>query len=291
MSAAPHAGERVRVGGVSRRAVLQAGVDHGERAVDAPATSARDRARSRPPAGGEAQLAVARARDDALAGSVVRRRARATARGRRPRSRARAPRPRRASRRARSRAARRPSRRAGRGRRRSAAPAQRDPPPSEERAGPSTPSSASSSCSAIVSVTGACEWSAITITACSARNSLDAAGGVHHARELQVGLGDRLDLRVGPVLVRVPVVVRQRQQQEVEQVVLDQVGGHAAGVAVAHARHAQARAAAGAPRGEDVGVEQLARAHHRSGACSAEATRVSAVSRWGSWRWRPRYIR
>ena len=74
------------------------------------------------------------------------------------------------------------------------------------------------------SVTGACEWSAIAITACSARNSSTPAGGVHHARELQVGLGDRLHLGVGAVLVRVPVVVGEREQQEVEQVVLDQVG-------------------------------------------------------------------
>ena len=37
---------------------------------------------------------------------------------------------------------------------------------------------------------------------------LDAPAGVHDARQLQVGLGDRLDLGVGPVLVRVPVVVR-----------------------------------------------------------------------------------
>ena len=44
---------------------------------------------------------------------------------------------------------------------------------------------------------------------------------------------------------------------------LDQVGGHAAGVAVAHAGHPQVGAAAGALGGEHVGVEQLAGAHHR----------------------------
>ena len=52
-----------------------------------------------------------------------------------------------------------------------------------------------------------------------------------------------VDLGVRAVLVRVRVVVGQRQQQEVEQVVLDQVGADAAGVLVAHAR--QARAASG----------------------------------------------
>ncbi len=131
-----------------------------------------------------------------------------------------------------------------------------------ERGGASTSSSASSSCSAIVAVTGACEWSAIAITACSREELVDAAGGLADARELQVGLRDRLQLRLGTALVRVPVVVGQRQQQEVEQVVLDEVAGDAAGVAVAHAGHAERGAAAGLARGEDVGVEQLARPHH-----------------------------
>ena len=129
--------------------------------------------------------------------------------------------------------------------------------------GCSTPSSASSPWRSIVSVTSAWEWSAIAMNACSARNSSTPPGGLHHPRELQVGGGDRGQLAVGAVLVRVPVVVGQGQQQEVEQVVLDHVLRHAARVAVAHAGHAERRAAARAARGEDVGVEQLARAHHR----------------------------
>ncbi len=92
---------------------------------------------------------------------------------------------------------------------------------------------------------------------------LDPTGRGEDTGELEIGLGDRLDLRVGAVFVRVPVVVREREQQEVEQVVLDQVGRHAAGVTVAHAGHAESRAAAGSPGRKDVGVEELARAHHR----------------------------
>ena len=52
---------------------------------------------------------------------------------------------------------------------------------------------------------------------------VDPAAGVEDARELQVGLRDRVQLAVGTVLVRVPVVVGKREQQEVEQIVLDQI--------------------------------------------------------------------
>ncbi len=87
-----------------------------------------------------------------------------------------------------------------------------------------------------------------------------AAGGVHQALDLLVGVGDRGHLRERPVLVRVGVVVGQREQQEVEQVVLDQLGADAARVLVALARQPELGAAAGLARGEDVGVEELARA-------------------------------
>jgi hypothetical protein len=107
-----------------------------------------------------------------------------------------------------------------------------------------------------------CAWSATTITAWLGEELIGAAGGLEQARELAVGLGDRGDLRVGAELVRVVVVVGQREQQEVEQVVAHEVVADAAGVAVAHAGHAQRAAAAGVAAGEDVGVEQLARAHH-----------------------------
>ena len=87
-----------------------------------------------------------------------------------------------------------------------------------------------------------------------------AAGRVHQALDLLVGGGDRGHLRERPVRVRVRVVVGQREQQEVEQVVLDQLGADAARVLVALARQPELRAAAGLARGEDVGVEELARA-------------------------------
>ena len=89
---------------------------------------------------------------------------------------------------------------------------------------------------------------------------LGPARGVHQALDLLVGRRDRGDLGERAVLVRVRVVVGQRQQQEVEQVLLDQVRADAAGVLVALAREPELAAAAGLARGEDVGVEELARA-------------------------------
>ena len=110
------------------------------------------------------------------------------------------------------------------------------------------------------------------------QKAIDSAGGVEDAGELQIGLGDRTQLPLGTVLVGVPVVVGQRQQQEVEQIVLDHVGRHAAGVTVAHPRHAEPGAAAGGPRGEDVGVEQLARTHHRMAHQACGEPRQGAVA-------------
>ena len=51
--------------------------------------------------------------------------------------------------------------------------------------------------------------------------------------------GQRVDLRERPVLVRVRVVVGQREEQEVEQVVLDHVLADAARVLIADARQAE----------------------------------------------------
>ena len=59
------------------------------------------------------------------------------------------------------------------------------------------------------------------------------AGGVHQTLDLAVGGRDRGHLRVRAVAVRVGVVVGQREQHEVEQVVLGEVGAHAAGVLIA----------------------------------------------------------
>ena len=66
------------------------------------------------------------------------------------------------------------------------------------------------------------------------------------------------------VAVRPGVVVGQREQHEVEQVVLDQVGADAAGVLIADARQAQLAPAAGLARRVQVGVEQLLRPEDRA---------------------------
>ena len=63
--------------------------------------------------------------------------------------------------------------------------------------------------------------------------------------------------------MRVGVVVGQRREHEVDQVVLHQVGGDAGGVLVALARHAERGAAVRPARGEQVGVEELVRSPHR----------------------------
>ena len=89
---------------------------------------------------------------------------------------------------------------------------------------------------------------------------LRAAGHVHDPLERAVGLGDRAHLAVRPDLVGVGVVVGQREEQEVEQVVLHQVRADAPRVAIALAGHAERRGAARVARVEQVGVEELARA-------------------------------
>ncbi|MEZ5120106.1 MAG: hypothetical protein R2736_00760 [Solirubrobacterales bacterium] len=86
---------------------------------------------------------------------------------------------------------------------------------------------------------------------------VDPARRVEHPHELPVGLRDRLDLRVRAVLVRPGVVVGQREQQEVEQVLAHEELADAARVLVAHPRQAELGAARRAAAGEDVGVEEL----------------------------------
>ena len=63
--------------------------------------------------------------------------------------------------------------------------------------------------------------------------------------------------------MRVGVVVGQREQHEVEEVVLHEVRPHAPGVAVALARHPERRPAAGVARVEEIRVEELARSVDR----------------------------
>ncbi len=129
--------------------------------------------------------------------------------------------------------------------------------------GGSTPSSSNAPNRSISASTRDCEWSEQTMTAWSSRNASGPPAGVHQALELAVGGGQRLDLGERPVLVRVRVVVGQREEQEVEQVVLDQVLADAARVLVADPRQAELGAARRLARGEDVGVEELLRPVHR----------------------------
>ena len=56
------------------------------------------------------------------------------------------------------------------------------------------------------------------ISAWSARKSSSPPAASTSLREAVVGLGDRLDARLGPVAVGVVVVVGQREEQEVEEV-------------------------------------------------------------------------
>jgi len=88
---------------------------------------------------------------------------------------------------------------------------------------------------------------------------LGSAAGVHQALELPVGGGDRCHLGVRAVAVRERIVVGEREQHEVEQIVPDEISADAAGVLVAHAGHPELSAAAGLPARIDVGVEQLLR--------------------------------
>ena len=90
---------------------------------------------------------------------------------------------------------------------------------------------------------------------------VDPARGVGHALDLAIGSRDRGDLRIGAEAVGVGVVVGQREQQEVAEVVLEEVVADAARVLVAQAGLAERGPAAGVAAGEHVGVEELGRAH------------------------------
>src|SRR3954453_11678428 len=97
----------------------------------------------------------------------------------------------------------------------------------------------SSACARLTwSTTAICEWSDMTITACESRNSSGPpagcmirssarwadgpGGGGENPRDRAVGRRDRGDLGVRPAFVRVGVVVGERGEHEVEEVVLDE---------------------------------------------------------------------
>ena len=123
--------------------------------------------------------------------------------------------------------------------------------------------SASTSERLIPDSTAVCEWSDMTITACSSRNASGPPATCMIRSSARSASAIERTWPSGPDLVRVRVVVGQREQQEVEEVVLDQVGAHAARVPVALAGHPERGRAARVARVEQVRVEQLARAVHR----------------------------
>ena len=132
-------------------------------------------------------------------------------------------------------------------------------------------------------------WSAIRITRVVGEEGVDAAGRVDELAEAAVGVGDRLDAALGPVAVRVVVVVGEREEQEVVEV--------AARPARGRRRPSTRRASRGAPGSACRGRGGSRRARRRrarpgprrrGGSWRRRATRRSRPSRPSSWRWRPR---
>ena len=117
-----------------------------------------------------------------------------------------------------------------------------------------------------------------TITAWSSRNASGPPAACISRSICWSAAASEVDLGVRAVLVRVRVVVGQRQQQEVEEVVLDEVRADAAGVLVAHAR--AARAASGSRSGATRRCRRRRTPAGRAPAAGRRPTaiRVSAVS-------------
>ena len=120
--------------------------------------------------------------------------------------------------------------------------------------------------------------------------AVEAAGRLDQLGEAGVGAGDRLDARLGPVAVRVVVVVGEREEQEVE--------GVRRAPARPRSRPSRGRGRRGsrstcrAPRGSRRGRRRRARAGPRCGGRNlsrvASTARRSRPSRETWWRWRPR---
>ena len=101
------------------------------------------------------------------------------------------------------------------------------------------------------------------ISAWSSRKRVEPAGRLDQLGEAVVGLGDRLDARLGPVAVGVVVVVGQREEQEVEAVLLGQLG-RAAGRSSRRGCRGS-RSTCRGPRGWRRGRRRRARAGPRCG--------------------------
>ena len=248
----PDPGQRVGVVAAAQDAVADARAQHLVRPLQRPPRAAlvahvaarREAQLDRPPS-------VARRRSHPPAGPG------ATSRGRRPRCPGRCPRSAGRSPSGPRPAARRPSPSAGpgtaRSRRRRGRTRWGTAGASPRRPRPATPAARP----------GACEWSATTTTACSSRNVSAPPPACIMRSSWRSAVAIDATCACGPFGVRVRVVVGQREQQEVEEVMLHQVRADAAGVLVADAGQAELRATAGVPAGEEVGVEELPRAHDR----------------------------
>ena len=104
------------------------------------------------------------------------------------------------------------------------------------------------------------EWSATRITAWSSRNrSIPPDRLDQLSRSTRRPWRSTRRSRLGPVAVGVVVVVGQREEEEVEAVVPGELGGAAAGVAVAIARY-RCRLARHLAAGVEISVEEVARA-------------------------------
>ena len=86
---------------------------------------------------------------------------------------------------------------------------------------------------------------------------IEAAGGADELGERVVGASYRLELRLGAVLVGVVVVVGQREQQEVVEVMFDELMRDAGRVLVAGARTSQGRLAGNTATRVELTVEEL----------------------------------
>ena len=91
---------------------------------------------------------------------------------------------------------------------------------------------------------------------------LDAAVGVDELREGVVGEGDRLLRLPRPVAVGEVVVVGEREEHEVVEVLLDELAPDARRVGVAGGRPRQGRLAVDLPRRVELAVEELVRTPH-----------------------------
>src|SRR5436190_13153243 len=92
---------------------------------------------------------------------------------------------------------------------------------------------------------------------------VQASTGLHDAGEHRVGLGDRVEGRVGPMPVGVEIVVGQAEEEEVVGALPHELLGNAGRVLVARPGPRECRAASRGTAGVEVAVEELVGAPDR----------------------------